>query len=215
MRRPIVLITALALFGVGIVISVVGVWLLLQRDDDSNPDEKTIAPTATSETVEVQRTATWTAPAIVEQATQPPAQTLPAGQMVVYLAAPEGSTGPVGPIGCGNYLVPVTRGDIPPTTTDKQIAYTLTDLFSIKDQFYGQSGLYNTLYQSNLVVERIELDAAGHANIYLTGDYLLAGECTNPLFQAQIEYTARQVASVSSVAVFINGTAIEQLLSGR
>jgi hypothetical protein len=187
MRRPIVLITALALFGVGIVISVVGVWLLLQRDDD----------------VEMQNTATSTA------------QTLPAGQMVVYLAAPEGSTGPVGPIGCGNYLVPVTRGDLPPTTTDKQIAYALTDLFSIKDQFYGQSGLYDTLYQSNLVVERIELDATGHANIYLTGDYLLAGECTNPLFQAQIVYTARQVAGVSSVAVFINGTAIEQLLSGR
>jgi hypothetical protein len=192
------LISALVLIGAGIVIAVVGIVLVLGRDNGSGPDEPTV-----------------TAEPVIEQVTPLPSQTLPAGQMVVYLVAPEGGPGPVGPIGCGNYLVPVTRGDVSPAPLDQQIAAALTDLFSIKDQFHGQSGLYTTLDQSNLTVERIELDTAGHANIYLTGEYLLAGECSNPVFQAQIEYTAQQVAGVSSVSVWINGTPIEQLLSGR
>jgi hypothetical protein len=192
------LISALVLIGAGIVIAVVGIVLVLGRDNGSGPDEPTV-----------------TAEPVIEQVTPLPSQTLPAGQMVVYLVAPEGGPGPVGPIGCGNYLVPVTRGDVSPAPLDQQIAAALTDLFSIKDQFHGQSGLYTTLDQSNLTVERIELDTAGHANIYLTGEYLLAGECSNPVFQAQIEYTAQQFPGVSGVSVWINGTPIEQLLSGR
>jgi hypothetical protein len=148
---------------------------------------------------------------------QPAIQTpvLSTAPMVVYLAAPEGSTGPIGPVGCGNYLVPVIRGEIPSTETQGQIAYALSDLFSIKDQFYGQSGLYNVLYQSNLAVENVTLDNTGHATIFLTGDYFLAGECDDPVFRAQIEYTAQQFSGVSGVSVFINGTAIEEVLSGR
>jgi hypothetical protein len=187
-RHPAMLISALVLIGAGIVIAVVGI-VLLGRDDGSGSE----TPTATA-----------TAEPVIEQVTPPPAQTLPAEQMVVYLVAPEGGPGPVGPIGCGEYLVSVTRGDVPPAPLDQQIAAALTDLFSIKDQFYGQSGLYTALYQSNLTVERIELDAAGHANIYLTGTYLLAGECSDPVFRAQIEYTAQQFPGVSGVSVWIN-----------
>jgi hypothetical protein len=159
------------------------------------------------------RTAVYAQETIVpQQVVQTPA---PAGQMVVYLAAPEGGPGPIGPIGCGNYLVPVVRGDIPPTETQRQIAYALTDLFSIKDQFYGQSGLYDALYQSNLAVQSVEIDGTGHATVNLTGSYLLGGECDDPLFRAQIEYTAQQFPGVSSVSVFINGAPIENILSGR
>lgn len=136
------------------------------------------------------------------------------GDLVIYLATPEGDPGPIGPIGCGNYLVPVTRGPLPPTTTDRQIATALTDLFSIKDQFYGESGLMNALYQSNLVVQSVTLDDSGNATVDLTGDYLLSGVCSDAIFRAQIEETARQF-SAASVAVFINGTPLADVVSGR
>lgn len=134
--------------------------------------------------------------------------------LFVYLVAPEGSTGPLGPFGCGNYLVPVVRGEYPPTTSDRQIAYALMALFSIKDQFYGQSGLMNTLYQSNLTVQSVTVDATGHATVKLSGDYLLSGVCSDPLFRAQIEQTALQF-SINGVSVFINDKPLEDIVSGR
>ncbi len=137
------------------------------------------------------------------------------GDQVVYLVAQEGGTGPIGPIGCESYLVPVVRTPVLPGTVDQQITAALTDLFSIKDQFYGESGLYNALYQSNLAVNTVQVDGIGHATIDLAGTYLLGGVCDNPVFQGQIEYTARQFPGVSGVSVLINGVPIETVLSGQ
>ena len=144
-----------------------------------------------------------------------PGQEPPAGgRTVIYLVAPEGGSGPVGPIGCGDYLVPVERGPYLPTTTERQIAYALMDLFSIKEQFYGQSGLYDPLYQSSLSVQSVTVDANGHATVNLSGNMVLGGECDSPRVQAQIEDTALQF-SIIDVAVFLNGTPLADALSGR
>jgi len=138
----------------------------------------------------------------------------PAGQMMIYLVVPEGSTGPVGPVGCNNYLLPVARGPYQPTTTDEQIAYALLDLFSIKDQFYGESRLYNALYQSTLSLDSVTVDDTGQATIKLSGQLLLDGECTAPLVQAQIEQTVRQFG-VPSLTITLNGQPLADALSGR
>src|SRR5690348_4697167 len=67
----------------------------------------------------------------------------------IYLIAigDNGHSGPV--VGCQDSLVPVTGLDIgnQPTTEDK-ISAALGKLFAIHDQYYGESGLYNALYQS-------------------------------------------------------------------
>jgi hypothetical protein len=139
----------------------------------------------------------------------------PAGsQMVIYLVAPEGGPGPVGPIGCGDYLVPVVRGSSPPTNTYRQIAYALLDLFSIKEPFYGQSGLYDPLYQSSLSVQSVTIDATGHATVSLSGNLVLGGECDGPRVQAQIEDTVLQFP-VTDVTVLLNGRPLADVLSGR
>jgi hypothetical protein len=139
---------------------------------------------------------------------------LAGSQTVIYLVAPEGGSGPVGPIGCGDYLVPVERGPYLPTTTDRQIAYALMDLFSIKEPFYGQSGLYDPLYQSSLSVQSVTVDANGHATVNLSGNLVLGGECDSPRVQAQIEDTVLQF-SVTDVTVLLNGTPLADVLSGR
>jgi hypothetical protein len=135
----------------------------------------------------------------------------PADQMVIYLVAPEGGSGP---IGCGDYLVPVVRGTNPPTTTDRQIAYALMDLFSIKEPFYGQSGLYDPLYQSGLSVQSVTIDAGGHATVSLSGNPVLGGECDGSRVEAQIEDTVLQFP-VTDVTVLLNGRPLADALSGR
>jgi hypothetical protein len=150
--------------------------------------------------------------------TPPPTATTAAAPIttVLYFAATEGVTGPIGPIGCDSYLVPVpidpAPGDAP---LDQQITYALTQLFAVKDQPIGDERLYNTLAQSSPVVESVTVDAAGQATILLTGQYSLSGVCADPLFKAQIEYTALQFPGVTSVSVFIDGVPIADVISGR
>jgi len=49
------------------------------------------------------------------------------------------------PVGCGDSAIPVPV-EFPPTAGVLKSA--LVALLSVKDQYYGQSGLYNALYQS-------------------------------------------------------------------
>jgi hypothetical protein len=112
-------------------------------------------------------------------------------------------------VGCGDSAVPV-QVQTPPTSQVLQAA--LVALLSIKDQFYGQSGLYNALYQSDLQVDSITI-AAGKASVYLSGTLLLGGECDNPRVQAQLEQTILQFPTVTAADIFINGKPLADVLS--
>ncbi|MGA2503233.1 MAG: GerMN domain-containing protein [Anaerolineales bacterium] len=112
-------------------------------------------------------------------------------------------------VGCGDSAVPV-QVQTPPTSQVLQAA--LVALLSIKDQFYGQSGLYNALYQSDLQVDSITI-AAGKASVYLSGTLLLGGECDNPRVQAQLEQTILQFPTVTEADIFINGKPLADVLS--
>lgn len=91
---------------------------------------------------------------------------------------------------------------------------SLNELLSVREQDYGQSGLYNALYQSTLKVDDIAL-VAGKAAIYLSGKVLLGGVCDNPRVDAQIKETALQFSTVKQVSVFVNKIPLEQILSGK
>ncbi len=112
-------------------------------------------------------------------------------------------------VGCGDSAVPV-KVQTPPTSQVLQAA--LTSLLSIKDQFYGQSGLYNALYQSDLKVDSISI-VGGKATVNLTGTLLLGGECDNPRVQAQLEQTILQFPTVTETDIFINGKPLADVLS--
>jgi hypothetical protein len=78
----------------------------------------------------------------------------------------------------------------------------LVALLSIKNQNYGQSGLYNALYQSALQVDSVSI-AGGKASVYLTGTLKMGGECDNPRVQAQLEQTVLQFPTVTEAAIFV------------
>jgi hypothetical protein len=157
-------------------------------------------------------------PTIVVQVAPTRAPTLtsvPAGagtaQVKIFLIA-VGDNGVSGPkIGCGDSAVGVIR--VVPVTKAPLTA-ALNELFSLHDQFYGQSGLQNFLYQSRLQLQSVAI-ANGVATIKLTGTLLLGGVCDSPRVDAQITNTALQFSTVHSVDVSINGKPLKDLLSGK
>ena len=116
-----------------------------------------------------------------------------------------------GPVGCGDTLVMVTR-DVAPTTAPLTAA--VEQLLSIHTRFYGQSGLYNPLYNANLAVQSVTINN-GLATIKLTGSLSLGGECDDPRVAAQFDALGRQFSTVQKVQVFVNGTPLADLLSGK
>jgi len=103
-------------------------------------------------------------------------------------------------IGCDDSLVPVA---LPIEPDSDPIQATLQNLFEIAET-HDDSGLYNSLYQSNLSVDRIEMDGKT-ANLYLTGSLQLGGVCDEPRARYQIIETVNQFPEISDVVVFVDG----------
>lgn len=133
-------------------------------------------------------------------------------EVTIYLVALEdgGASGPA--VGCGDSLVAVAR---PVAPTDRPIEAALNELFAIKEQYFGESGLYTALYQSNLVVESALVDASGTANVALTGQFMLGGTCDTPRFIGQIEQTVLAAPGVNAANILLDGQPLEEALSTR
>lgn len=132
-------------------------------------------------------------------------------QVKIYLIAlnDNGRSGPQ--VGCGDSAIPVVRQITP---TNAPLTAAIKELLSLHDRDYGESGLYNALYQSRLAVSSVAI-MNGVATIRLTGQLLQGGECDSPRIGAQLTNTALQFSTVRSVQVFINGVPLQTLLSGR
>ncbi len=111
--------------------------------------------------------------------------------------------------GCGDSAVPV-QVQIP--YTQGLLRAALERLLALKDQYYGQSGLYNSLYQSDLRLEKVAIQD-GVAAVDLSGTLKLGGECDNPRVEAQLTQTALQFPTVTSVAITLNGKPLKDALS--
>jgi hypothetical protein len=132
-------------------------------------------------------------------------------QVLIFMVA-VGDDGRSGKrIGCGDSIIPVTR-QIEPTPAPLRAA--LTQLFGVKSQNYGESGLYNALYQSDLRIDDLAI-VDGRATVNLAGTLRLNGACDAPRVQAQLEETVRQFATVRSADIFVNGTRLADAMSQR
>jgi hypothetical protein len=114
-------------------------------------------------------------------------------------------------VGCGDSVVFVDR-QVPATQAPLRTA--LEQLLSIKSQTYGQSGLYNALYQSNLKVDDVAI-TNGTATIHLSGTTQLGGVCDDPRFAAQLTQTALQFDTVKKVNIFVNGKTLQEVTSEK
>ncbi|MDR3573384.1 MAG: GerMN domain-containing protein [Anaerolineaceae bacterium] len=115
-------------------------------------------------------------------------------------------------IGCGDSIIPV---DVPITPTLGVLRAALTKLLSAKTRYFGgESDLYDSLYQSNLNIDSLDIQN-GVATIRLSGTVLLGGVCDAPRFQAQIEQTALQFSTIKQVSIFINDKPLSEVLSSK
>lgn len=143
-----------------------------------------------------------------------PIPTQPAGldRVNIYLVAvgDNGASGIL--IGCGDSLVPV-EVRIEPTLGVLRAA--LNELFKLKGQsMYGQSGLYNALYLSDLTISDVAV-IDGEARIDLKGKLITGGECDIPRIEEQLNATALQFSTVDRVSIRVNGVKLEELLDLR
>ena len=149
---------------------------------------------------------------VLSNATQVPLTPTAAQQTVkIFLIALEDNGQSGTSVGCGDSAVAVT---VVISRTQGVLKAALEELLSIKEQYYGESGLYNALYQSDLQLKSVVIDQ-GKAIIHLTGTVMLGGVCDSPRFEAQIEETALQFSTVSNVEVFINDIPLEDVLSQK
>ena len=112
-------------------------------------------------------------------------------------------------IGCDDSVIPV---QVPIEPTIAPLTAALNELLAIESREYGQSGLYNALYQSDLMLEDVTIENR-EAIVRLSGTLTVGGVCDGPRIEAQLEETVLQYATVDRVSIFINGTPLEQLLS--
>lgn len=114
-------------------------------------------------------------------------------------------------IGCNDSLVSVIQ-KIDNTATPMTVA--LEKLLEIEDQTVG-SNLYNSLYQSNLTLDKATITSEGVAEVYLSGELKLGGTCDAPRAQAQLEQTIMQFSSVHQAKIYLNNQPLEDALSTR
>ncbi len=126
----------------------------------------------------------------------------------VYLIALEDAGKSGEEIGCGDSVIPV---EVTFEPTVAPLTAALEQLLAIEEEEYGQSGLYNALYRSDLTVESVEI-VEGRAEIRLSGTLSVGGVCDAPRIRAQLEKTALQFATVDEVSIFVNGTPLDEVL---
>ena len=114
-------------------------------------------------------------------------------------------------IGCGDSVVGVII-QVPDPAAPLRGA--LDKLLAAHTQYYGQSGLFNALFRSDLMLEMVTI-SSGVAEIKLTGAMTIGGVCDAPRVQAQLEETALQFSTVQKVNILVNGIRLQDLLSSK
>lgn len=112
-------------------------------------------------------------------------------------------------IGCDDSVVPVEI-EIEPTIAPLTAA--LNRLLALGTREYGMSGLYNSLFRSDLVLDSVTI-TDGEAIIRLSGTLTIAGVCDAPRVRAQLEETALQYDTVDRVSIFVDGTPLDEMLA--
>ena len=126
----------------------------------------------------------------------------------IYLIALEDGGKSGSTVGCGDSLVAV---DVPAV----DVKTALRELLENNDRLYGQSGLYNALYQSDLQVNRITRNNDS-INADMSGRLVLGGTCDSPRVKAQLEATLRQSTDTKiPVTIRVNRDLLDNLLSGK
>lgn len=130
-------------------------------------------------------------------------------QLFFVALGDDGKTGTE--IGCDDSIVAVETAV---TNATAPLTSALEQLLESKEQYYGKSGLYNSLYRSNLKVDSVVIEN-NNATVNLSGTFKIGGACDTPRFEAQLRRTAEQFSTIQTVDIFINGITLEEALGAN
>jgi len=176
----------------------------------TQPAGATQAPTKPAATATKPAVATL-APTKPAATQAPPIATVSVKEARIFMIALNDNGASGKKIGCGDSLVPVT---ITLPDPNAPLRGALDRLFAVRTQYYGQSGLYNALFRSDLHIVSVTITNS-IAEIKLSGSLTLGGVCDAPRVQAQLEEIALQFSTVKQVNIFVNGKRLQDLLSGK
>ena len=129
----------------------------------------------------------------------------------IYMVALEDNGTGGKKIGCGDSLIPVKR------EIDREqgvLTAALTDQLSQKEQYYGESGLYNALYRSSLTLEKATI-TNGVADIRISGKLSLGGVCDDPRVEEMLNGVALQFPTIRQANILLNGVPLHDALSEK
>jgi len=112
-------------------------------------------------------------------------------------------------IGCDDSLIPVDVTVSSDLTTPWS---ALSALLNLDETYFGESGLYNALHQSNLEIQSYET-FEGKTKVYLEGELMLGGVCDTPRVEEQILATIQQDDQIEELEVYVNGVLLQEVLS--
>jgi len=112
-------------------------------------------------------------------------------------------------IGCDDSLIPVDVTVSSDLTTPWS---ALSALLNLDETYFGESGLYNALHQSDLEIQSYET-FEGKTKVYLEGELMLGGVCDTPRVEEQILATILQEDQIEEVEVYVNGVLLQEVLS--
>lgn len=177
----------------GIVILVIGIVIYLQKPSsiqtqDSASNEVTGSP--------------------LNSTISPHTNNIQEQTVSIYFIALEDNGKSGKKIGCNDSLIPVKRT----VSGTNVLQAALTELLHYNQQYFGESGLYNALYQSRLQVEDIQIEDAV-ATVKFIGEVSVGGVCDVPRFEEQIKSTILQFPMISQTEVFINNRPLKDFFS--
>lgn len=176
-------------FVLTVIVAVVAIlFIVFMWMQNSAPvDLATITPTTTPETIPVETAASTSS------------------VQLAMLDTAQVSNGPAR--GCDKVVM--INQQIPSTTAPLTAA--MNALFAISTTSVG--GWFNYIPRTSATLQFDHATVvSGTANIYLTGSLSgLAGICDDPRTEIQIEETAKQFPTVSSVQLYLNNQAVETL----
>ncbi|WP_244520194.1 GerMN domain-containing protein [Arthrobacter crystallopoietes] len=144
----------------------------------------------------------------VPEAPAPAAQAPITVPLTVYYIGLAGEETSGSGIGCGDSLVATLTQ---PVTFTDQLGASITHLLANRQEFLGESGLYNALNSSALSYQGSTQDG-DTVIVNLSGSVTVGGTCDGPRIEAQLEQTAATAAGVADAVVLVNGIPIEKLV---
>ncbi len=142
-----------------------------------------------------------------------PKPALEEDEIAVYFVDVENQRNIDETFGCGDSLSYLTQNlENEEITLEEKIESAVNFLITANDQYVGKGGLYNAFYQSNLSINRVEIEDST-ANVYLTGELELAGTCDNPRIRAQLENTITQFDEIDDSEIYLNEVSLDLSLN--